>query len=38
MALVKKVVERHHGDLRVLSMPMKGTQVEIDLPIALQAS
>jgi signal transduction histidine kinase len=38
MALVKKVVERHHGDLRVLSVPLKGTQVEIDLPIALQVS
>ncbi len=38
MAVVKMIVERHHGDLRVTSAPNKGTQVEIHLPLAQQAS
>jgi signal transduction histidine kinase len=38
MAMVKMVVERHHGDLKVTSAPNKGTRVDINLPLALQAS
>lgn len=37
MAVVKMIVERHHGDLRVTSAPNKGTRVEIQLPLAQQA-
>jgi signal transduction histidine kinase len=38
MAMVKKIVERHHGDLRVTSAPNKGTRVDINLPLALPVS
>jgi signal transduction histidine kinase len=34
MSLAKKVIERHHGDLRVSSTPQKGTRVDIYLPLA----
>ena len=33
MALAKKIIERHHGDLRVFSKPQMGTRVEINLPL-----
>ncbi|MBV5332370.1 sensor histidine kinase, partial [bacterium] len=38
MAMVKKIVERHHGDLSVASVAGQGTQVEINLPLARLAS
>ena len=34
MSLTKKIIERHHGDLRVSSTPHKGTRVDIYLPLA----
>jgi signal transduction histidine kinase len=34
MSLAKKIIERHHGDLRVTSTPQKGTCVDIVLPLA----
>ena len=37
MALAKKIIERHHGDLRVFSTHQQGTRVEIYLPMVNQA-
>jgi signal transduction histidine kinase len=34
MALAKKIIQRHHGDLRVTSTPQQGTQVVIELLLA----
>lgn len=38
MSLAKKIIERHHGDLRVVSTPQKGTRVDIYLPLVSQDS
>jgi signal transduction histidine kinase len=37
MALAKKIIERHHGDLRVFSTHQQGTRVEIYLLLVNQA-
>lgn len=34
MPFAKRVIEQHHGSIRVLSRPGEGTEVEIELPVA----
>jgi signal transduction histidine kinase len=33
LAVCRKIVERHDGEIRVVSHPMSGTTFTIDLPI-----
>ncbi len=34
LAIVKKIVEQHNGDVTIKSIPSKGTKVTLDLPIS----